>query len=427
MAGSGWVRPLTLVGAALALALTTALVLPGAGSYALWNGATTANAGSVTGGTVSVSEAVAPALAVTFRSSRASATGGVTVTNAGTVASALALSLGLGTGSSSALAAAVSVTVWPAASTASCTDAASVPTGAATSTWGAGALPLTATVPAGGTAAYCIRSAMPVTSAVGVASGASLTAQVAAKLTAGTWTQTATASATQTFVDDIAPTQPSLTLTGSTATSASLSFSSSDAVGVTGFRVYRDGTLLASVTSPTTVYTDAAVTPGSHTYTVTASDAAGNVSVASTGVTVSIPIQTGTWYELVNPASGLCVTLPSAGNNNPVSQGACATPVQAGQEWQLPAISSAGKVTSALPNPANPQYSWKDKKGALQVTSGGSATSFIPTPLAGGVFQLSAGGSPAVCVDSTGGGALSTTTCSSTATSQQFVLVRVGP
>ena len=119
--------------------------------------------------------------------------------------------------------------------------------------------------------------------------------------------------------------------------------------------------------------------------------------------------------------------MPASGNNNPVTQGACATPVQGAQEWQLPAISSAGKVTSALPNPANPTYSWKDKNGALQVTSGGSATSFTPAPLSGGLFQFTAGGSPAVCVDSSGGGALSVTTCSSTATSQQFVLVRVGP
>ena len=69
---------------------------------------------------------------------------------------------------------------------------------------------------------------------------------------------------------------------------APLSWSAStDDVGVAGYRVYRNGMLVGTVTD--TSYTDA---PGgkkgmSYRYTVVAYDAAGNVSAASNTVTVT--------------------------------------------------------------------------------------------------------------------------------------------
>jgi phosphatidylinositol-3-phosphatase len=63
---------------------------------------------------------------------------------------------------------------------------------------------------------------------------------------------------------------------------------STDALGVTGYTVYRDGTQLA--TPAAAGYTDTGLAAGStHSYTVTAHDAAGNVSAASIPVSVTTP------------------------------------------------------------------------------------------------------------------------------------------
>ncbi|MCC9306520.1 glycoside hydrolase family 6 protein [Kitasatospora sp. RB6PN24] len=81
------------------------------------------------------------------------------------------------------------------------------------------------------------------------------------------------------------PTVPSgLTVTGTTSSSVSLSWTAStDPAGVTGYSVYRDGAKIATVTG--TGYTDSGLSPAtSYQYTVTAQDAAGNVSAASTAV-----------------------------------------------------------------------------------------------------------------------------------------------
>ena len=58
---------------------------------------------------------------------------------------------------------------------------------------------------------------------------------------------------------------------------------STDNVGVTGYRVYRDGNFIATAT--TTNYVDSGLAAGStHSYYVRAVDAAGNLSVASSTV-----------------------------------------------------------------------------------------------------------------------------------------------
>lgn len=63
----------------------------------------------------------------------------------------------------------------------------------------------------------------------------------------------------------------------------------SDNVGVTGYDIYRNGSLLTSIGSQTT-YTDLAVSAGSsYTYEVRARDAAGNVSPSSNAAQVTLP------------------------------------------------------------------------------------------------------------------------------------------
>lgn len=89
-------------------------------------------------------------------------------------------------------------------------------------------------------------------------------------------------------VDTTPPTQPGTPAASSvTSTSAVLSWTAStDNVGVTGYDIYRDGTLTG--TSTTTSFSATGLSPStSYTFTVRARDAAGNVSTASGPVTVT--------------------------------------------------------------------------------------------------------------------------------------------
>lgn len=88
--------------------------------------------------------------------------------------------------------------------------------------------------------------------------------------------------------DTTAPTAPSsLTSSGTTTTSTNLSWTAAtDNVGVTGYDVYRDGSMIASVA--TTSYTATGLTPSTtYSFTVRAKDAAGNISTASNAVSVT--------------------------------------------------------------------------------------------------------------------------------------------
>ena len=86
--------------------------------------------------------------------------------------------------------------------------------------------------------------------------------------------------------DTTPPSVPSgLTISGTTASTAALTWTAStDNVGVTGYRVYRNGTQVGTATA--TGYTDTGLAASTaYSYTVAAVDAAGNVSAASAAVT----------------------------------------------------------------------------------------------------------------------------------------------
>jgi chitodextrinase len=88
--------------------------------------------------------------------------------------------------------------------------------------------------------------------------------------------------------DTTPPSVPAnLAVTGTTASSASLSWSpSTDNVGVAGYKVYRNGVQVG--TPAGTSFTDTGLSPATqYTYTVAAYDAAGNVSARSSGVTAT--------------------------------------------------------------------------------------------------------------------------------------------
>lgn len=89
-------------------------------------------------------------------------------------------------------------------------------------------------------------------------------------------------------VDTQAPTTPtSLTASGTTQTTTNLSWTAStDNVGVTGYDVYKDATLIATVA--TTSYNVTGLNAGTaYAFTVKAKDAAGNVSAASNTANVT--------------------------------------------------------------------------------------------------------------------------------------------
>jgi endoglucanase len=95
--------------------------------------------------------------------------------------------------------------------------------------------------------------------------------------------------------DIVPPTPPGgLTVTGTTASSASLSWNAAtDNVGVVGYRVYRDGMLRGSV--PGLTYTDAGLTAATtYSYSVRAYDAAGLESGPSGPVTATTQSGGGT-------------------------------------------------------------------------------------------------------------------------------------
>ncbi|MEV0588389.1 glycosyl hydrolase family 18 protein [Nonomuraea sp. NPDC050310] len=90
--------------------------------------------------------------------------------------------------------------------------------------------------------------------------------------------------------DTQAPTVPgNLRSTATTTSSIALAWNAStDNVGVTGYEVYRGGTLVTTTNGTTLAYTDSGLTAGtSYTYTVRAKDAANNRSADSAPLTAS--------------------------------------------------------------------------------------------------------------------------------------------
>ncbi len=103
------------------------------------------------------------------------------------------------------------------------------------------------------------------------------------------WTTTPVSATTPLAPDTIAPSVPAgLTATAASSTQINLSWAaSSDNVGVTGYRVYRAGTLLVTLGAVTTYQNTGLSASTSYSYTVQAVDAVGNASAQSAVVSVS--------------------------------------------------------------------------------------------------------------------------------------------
>ncbi len=92
--------------------------------------------------------------------------------------------------------------------------------------------------------------------------------------------------------DTTAPTAPSLTASGTTSNSTNLSWSgATDNVAVTGYDVYKEGSLLGSTAASTYAVTGLSASTN-YAFTVKAKDAAGNISPASNTASVTTLVQT---------------------------------------------------------------------------------------------------------------------------------------
>lgn len=122
----------------------------------------------------------------------------------------------------------------------------------------------------------------------GLAPGTGYSYTVSALDTVGNASAQTSALSVSTLADTQAPTVPGKpTSSAQTVTSITLSWTAStDNVGVTGYRVYRNGSQVATPT--TTTYTDSGLTPStSYSYTVSAYDAKSNTSAQSSATAVS--------------------------------------------------------------------------------------------------------------------------------------------
>jgi acid phosphatase type 7 len=107
-----------------------------------------------------------------------------------------------------------------------------------------------------------------------------------------TFTDSGTGSCNGAAADEEAPTTPgNLTATTRGSNLVELGWSAaSDNVGITGYEIYRNGTLLTTTTSAVTSYADSSVAPStSYDYQVRARDAAGNVSEPSNTASATTP------------------------------------------------------------------------------------------------------------------------------------------
>ncbi|MEV4293246.1 discoidin domain-containing protein [Microbispora rosea] len=186
--------------------------------------------------------------------------------------------------------------------------------------------------------------------------------------------------------DTTAPTAPgNLTVTAKTATSVSLSWSAaSDDTGVTGYEVRRGSTVAATVQG--TTHTVTGLSPATaYTFTVTARDAAGNVSPASNGVSVTTDADRNT-----NLARGKATS--ESGHTQNYSSGNAVdgdantyweSPNSAFPQWvqvDLGAAATVGRVVLKLP----PSAAWERRTQTLSVQASTNGSSFSTVAGPGG-------------------------------------------
>lgn len=188
--------------------------------------------------------------------------------------------------------------------------------------------------------------------------------------------------------DGQAPTVPASVTVGSiTTTGMNLSWTAStDNVGVTGYNVYVNNVLNTTVTTPTA--TLSGLTAGTtYALTIKAKDAAGNVSAASTALSVTTQTTSGTNVALFKTASGGSGNYPIDGNINTFWSSGWSDPQSL--IIDLGSIYSINKVI----------LRWQSYGKTYQIQVSNNATTwttvYSTTTGAGGVEQISFAATPA--------------------------------
>lgn len=346
--------PVRIRGAAVAGGLSLFLVLASASAAtAVWT-ASSPLSSTVTAGTLSVT--ITPSdvanLNATYSPSLLADTAAVSVTNSGNVPANYTVQV---RAASNGLSNATTLTGWVVSSAAQCTASSPVGAQSGSAVLSTG-LSTAGSVAVGANDIFCVRTTIPSSYATTVGPASVLTALLS--YTQGSWSGSSTASATQTVADTVPPSTPGTPVSSATtAAKTTLTWTAStDNVAVTNYDVYRNGTLAGTVPAPTVTFTDTGLVRGTaYTYTITARDAAGNTSSASTATSVTtLFVDNGSKYQVVNTNSALCVDAgtSSAATKTPLVIWGCAT--GRSQSWQFVAVGNFFKILPA----ASTNFSW---------------------------------------------------------------------
>lgn len=210
-------------------------------------------------------------------------------------------------------------------------------------------------------------------------------------------------SVTTLAADTTPPSTPTnLAASATTAYATTLSWTAStDASGIGGYTVFRNGTQVGTTTGTATTYTDSALSPSTtYTFTVSARDTAGNVSGVSAGLGVTTlagtVIDATRWYQVINQNSSKCLDDADfgTGNGSALQQWACNTPISTNQSWQFrPTSNGYYQVVSR-----HAPISWDVAGGAgatgdgttvhLWTYGGGTNQQWMPVAMGGGVYKF---------------------------------------
>ena len=286
---------------ATAWGLVVFLVLSAGGvSFAVWTAQSTLSV-SASAGSFGVTQTGLTTLQSDYTSASPTITTALVIKNTGTVRSDFTYSFSV---PDATVGAAFTSTTWPTSSASSCTNGANPPTGAVVTSSAAPA-GLAGTLNAGASTTFCVRERL-VATAPAAAYGASIILTGTAANGTGTWAKSAAATATLRPVDDVAPSAPTVSFSQIAATTARVDWTAAtDNAGVTGYRVYRDNVLVATVAANPTSWVDDTLLPSStRAYKVEAMDARGN---ATTSASASLTTPAGTYYRFVALTSGRCL------------------------------------------------------------------------------------------------------------------------
>ncbi|SMQ61937.1 hypothetical protein SAMN06295943_0693 [Agreia sp. VKM Ac-1783] len=406
------------------------LTLSGGGpAQASWDAPERSVTTAVSSGTLAITQSGFSSLATSYSSNALSATGPVTLTNTGTIPAPYALILSAQT--ATALSSSASVRAWPVSSASACT-AASTASGATGATW-ATVAPLSGTLAPKATVVYCVRSSVTQAQRFALA-GATMVATATATASQGKWASTSTVTAAQSVGNSVTPGDP--TKVSETDSRISLSWTApADTAAVTGYQIYRDGALVATVPASQLTFTDSGLDAlRYYYYFVRAIHAANPVDVSPPSATVGHATawwNNSSWYSVRNASTQLCVGGADGGtvDKSALLSSACGT--QASQALKF-VPSGDGSYVNVAPKSSTSLF-WEDPSDDNMVLRGandisGQKWQLLPIGSGTGTFTLR--NKNMACLDiagnvQAGGTQLRVASCDGSA-NQQFALRNVG-